>query len=230
VNEQPSIYAIAAETPSATLASRLRVTIAKVATSDPEWCRTYDNLIEATSAGGLRHPEMHVFKQRALWTGPVYLADASVSVRDAAETLLMQAERLGADDTAASDLDLVSAVVAAEVWLAVGDADNLAYAAAKGPDAIASAGAILARACGQGVALMPFDPDWPSLRFPLDHLPAVVGLARAWSDCVLGVHAWGEITARVVTDLAYHAAGGTKTHDASLFLGLRMLDIPPTDR
>jgi hypothetical protein len=158
---------------------------------------------------------------------PIFIESSSFELREAAATILRQASHLGAEDLGASDLDLVSAVIGAEVWLAAVDADNLAYAAAKGPDAIASAAALLARACGQGVSTMPLDPDWPTLRFPQQQIISVLEHCRAWSDRIVGEHAWSEVTARVVTDLAFVAGGGTKTHDASLLLGIRMLDISP---
>lgn len=227
MTNQPSIYQIALERPEPGLAGRLRVVIAQVAVSDPTWCQTYDALVEATKVSGLRHPETYVLEHDAAQREPVYIVSSSFELREAAATILRQASHLGAQDQGASDLDLVSAVIGAEVWLAAVDADNLAYAAAKGPDAISSAAALLARACGQGVSTMPLDPDWPTLRFPQQQIINVLEHCRAWSNHVLGEHAWGEVTARVVTDLAFYAGGGTKTHDASLLLGVRMLDINP---
>lgn len=225
VTNQPSIYQIALEAPQPGLAGRLRVVIAQVAVADPVWCRTYDALVAATERTGLRHPETYVLESEQAPAGAVFLTDLTMDPREAAATMLRQAQHLGAEDLGASDLDLVAAVIGAEAWLAALDADNLAYAAAKGPDAIAAAAALLARACGHGVTTMPLDPDWPTLRFPLDRVIDAVRRGRAWSDAVLGVDAWSEVTARVVTDLAFHAGGGTKTHDASLLLGVRMADL-----
>jgi len=227
VNVQPSIYQIALEEPAGSLAARLRVVIAKVAVEDPNWCRTYEALIEALGEGGLRHPEMFTVENGTTYNGPVLLREPAGDPEEVAATVVAQARNLGAPHVGAAEVDLVAAVVAAECWMAALDAENLAYAAAKGPDAIASAAAILARACGEGVPVMPADPDWPSLKFPMEKLLRAAARGRAWSDWALGEAAWGEVVGRVVTDLGYMAGGGTKTHEASLLLGVRMSEITP---
>lgn len=227
MNAQPTIYEIAAETPARGLAEWLRVAIAKAAAADPGWRKTYDRLLDVSRGRQLRHPEMFVTREddKLGYKAPVLLKDLAGQPDDLLQPLLEEARYLGADDYHAEELDKVAAVVGCEIWFAAVDANELSYAAAKGPDAIASAAALLARACGFGVPVMPADPDWPTLRFPLDRVLDAVRRGRAWSDAVLGVDAWGEVTARVVTDLAFRGGGGTKTHDASLLLGVRMADI-----
>ena len=226
---QPTIYQIALEEPSGGLASRLRVVIAKVAVQDAAWCRSYETLLaslhEALGEGQIRHPEMFIVEKGTRYNGPVLVTGSDIDIETAARNVLEQAACLGAPRGLVSDTDLVAAVTAAECWMAALDCEDLAYAAAKGPDAMASAAAILARACGEGVLPMPLDPDWPACRFPMEKLLDAARRCRAWSDRVLGEDAWGEIVARVVTDLGWFAGGGTKTHEASLLLGVRMQDI-----
>jgi hypothetical protein len=222
---QPTIYQIALEEPAAGLAARLRVVIAKVAVEDANWCRTYETLIEMLGEKNLKHPEMYVVEKGTRYNGPILLTSPESGPLDAATVLHQQAAHLGARGGCASDLDTVAAVIAAECWMAALDCEDLAYAAAKGPDAIASAAAILARVCGEGVLPMPLDPDWPTLKFPMEKLLDAARRGRAWSDRILGEAAWGEVVARVVTDLGWFAGGGTKTHEASLLLGVRMHEI-----
>jgi len=226
---QPTIYQIAMEQPLGGLASRLRVVIAKVAVADASWCRSYEtlltSLVEALGEGQVKHPEMFVVEKGTRYGGPVLVTTPDVAPADAVRCLLEQAGCLGAEQGPVSETDTVAAVVAAECWMAALDCEDLAYAAAKGPDAIAAAAAILARACGEGVQTMPADPDWPAMRFPMDKLLDAARRCRAWSDRVLGEAAWHDVVARVVTDLGWFAGGGTKTHEASLLLGVRMHEI-----
>jgi hypothetical protein len=225
MNAQPTIYQIAMEEPVAGLAGRLRVVIARVAVEDTNWCRTYETLIEMLGEQHLKHPEMFVVEKGTRYNGPVLLTSPDVDLSTAVSVLHKQAHCLGVPRGPVNDLDLVSAVIGAECWMAALDCEDLAYAAAKGPDAIASAAALLARVCGEGVLAMPLDPDWPALKFPMEKLLDAARRGRAWSDRILGVDAWDEVVARVVTDLGWFAGGGTKTHEASLLLGVRMREI-----
>jgi hypothetical protein len=221
----PNIYEIARETPGTGAASALRSTIARIATEDPRWRQTYDRLIEVTGEETLRHPEtVHYPSDVESTYRPVYLTGEHVPVDTAAEVLLRQAGLLGADGRG-EDIAVAAAVIAAEIWMAALEADDLAYAAAKGPDAIASAAAILARVSGHGVAAMPLDPDWPSLRFPQENVIQALRHARAWAETQGFGKDWSNITAMVVTDLGYLASGGSKTHEAALLLGVRMPEI-----
>jgi hypothetical protein len=221
----PNIYEIAKEAPGTGVASALRTTIARIATEDPRWRQTYDRLIEVTGEEILRHPEtVHYPSETEIRYRPVYLTDEHVPVETAAEVLLRQAGLLGVEGCG-EDVAVVAAIIAAEVWMAALEADDLAYAAAKGPDAIASAAAILARVSGHGVAAMPLDPDWPSLRFPQENVIQALRHARNWAETQGFAGDWANITAMVVTDLGYFAAGGSKTHEAALLLGVRMPEI-----
>jgi hypothetical protein len=222
---QPTIYQIALEEPGRELAAQLRVTIAKVAVQDAAWCRSYETLIEMLGEKDLKHPEMFVVEKGTRYNGPVLVKGVDTGIEEVGGTLLKQAACLGAVGGGADEVDTVAAVVAAECWMAALDCEDLAFAAAKGPDAIASAAAILARVCGEGVVPMPLDPDWPTFKFPMEKLLEAARRCRAWSDRVLGEAAWNEIVARVVTDIGWFAGGGTKTHEASLLLGVRMSDI-----
>jgi hypothetical protein len=225
VKTQPTIYQIAMEHPGVSLADRLRVIIAKSAVEDPTWCETYDALLEAVAGQGVQHPEMFTLENGTRYEEPVLLADMSRKPADVVEALQVHARDLGADVSFVDDLDAAAAVVGVELWMASLETTHLSYAAAKGPDAIAAASALLARACGEGVPMMPLDPDWPSLRFPMEKVLAVASRARAWVETHLDGDAWAEVTYRVVTDLAYMAGGDTRTHEASLLLGVRMIDI-----
>ena len=222
MNAQPTIYQIALEEPIGGLAARLRVVIAKVAVQDTNWCRSYETLIGILGENELKHPEMFIVEKGTRYNGPILLTSLDIESRDAAIVLHQQAAYLGVGGGIATELDTVSAVIAAECWMAALDCEDLAYAAAKGPDAIASAAAILARVCGEGVVPMPLDPDWPACKFPMENLLDAASRGRAWSDRVLGENAWGDVVARVVTDLGWFAGGATKTHEASLLLGVRM--------
>lgn len=218
---QPTIYQIAMEEPGRGLAERLRVTIAKVAIDDANWCKSYETLIDLLGEAELKHPEMFVVEKGTRYNGPVLVKSADTDLDTAVAVLRKQAACLGVVGDA-GEIDTVAAVVAAECWMAALDCEDLAYAAAKGPDAIGSAAAILARVCGEGVSPMPFDPDWPTLKFPMEKLLEAARRGRAWSDRILGEHAWGDVALRVVTDIGWFAGGGTKTHEASLLLGVRM--------
>lgn len=221
----PNIYEIAKETPGSGAAAVLRTTIARIATEDPRWRQTYDRLIEVTGEDILRHPEaVHYPSETGTAYRPVYLTDENIPVGTAAEVLLRQAGMLGSDGRG-EDVAIAAAVIAAEIWMAALEADDLAYAAAKGPDAIASAAAILARVSGRGVPAMPLDPDWPSLRFPQENVIAALRHARIWAEAQGFGSDWPNITAMVVTDLGYFASGGSKTHEAALLLGVRMPEI-----
>lgn len=228
-NSQPSMYQIAREQRQHGLAGQLRSTIVELAVTDPSWCLSYDKLLDYLRDTGmsLRHPEAISMNQSTVSYRPVFISDFLISPSQASLVLRSQASHLGAEDSLARDLDLVAAVIGAEIWMAALDKDSLAYAASQGPDASSSAAAILARVCGSGIETMPIDPDWPSLRFPMEHVLEALSHARSWCDCVLGKESWAEVARRVVTDLGYFALGGTKTHDASLLLGVRMLDIKP---
>ena len=220
-----NIYEIAKETPGRGVAAALRSTIARIATEDPRWRATYDRLIAVTGAEALRHPEaVHYTSEQASEYRPVYLTPHEVTVSDAGAVLLRQAGLLGAEGMG-SEIEIAAAVVAAEVWMAALEADDLAYAAAKGPDAIASAAAILARVSGHGVIAMPLDPDWPSLRFPQENVIGALRHARGWVETQGLARDWSTITSMVVTDLGHMALGGSKTHEASLLLGVRMPEI-----
>ena len=218
-----TIYDIAKETPSAEIASVLRCVIARIATEDPRWRTTYDRLLESQAGSDIKHPESVILAGEAVVQyQPVLLADLSADPMSAAAGILEQAEMLGAADRLASDNDIAAAVIAAEIWMAAVGADNLAYAAAKGPDAISSAAAILARVTGNGSDVMPLDPDWPSLKFPQNNVLLAAEQARRWvHQNGLDQH-WPTITATVVTDLSYKARGSSKTHEAALLLGVRM--------
>jgi hypothetical protein len=218
-----TIYDIAKETPTSGIAAVLRCVIARIAVEDPRWRETYDRMLESQAGETLRHPETVTIpgEQDAAYQ-PVLLGDLSRTVEEAARSILEQAGMLGVEPSHPSDVDLAAAVIAAEVWMAAVNADNLAYAAAKGPDAIAAAAAILARVTGNGIAVMPLDPDWPALNFPQRNVLAATLQARRWVETQELTAHWSEITAMVVTDLGYRAHGGSKTHEASLLLGVRM--------
>lgn len=225
--DQPSIYQIAEEKPGETLAAWLRVTIAQVAVANSGWCKHYNELLATVPDGVLRHPETNQTRRNS--NAPykmTVLTDLTMTPQEAASTLREQGYLLGGpNETDASAVDLVAGVLGAEVWMAALDYTNLAYATAGGPDAVGAAAAILARVCGQGVPTMPVDPDWPTLRFPMDGILLVIRHGRTWSDRVLGADAWENVCVRIITDLGFCAGGGTKTHEASLLLGVRAFDI-----
>lgn len=218
-----TIYEIAEETPSSGAASVLRCVIARIAVEDPRWRATYDRMLESQTGPVLEHPETVTLATdtESVYV-PVFLTDPSISPREAAATMVEQAAMLGTPDQHATTAELAAAVLGAEVWMAAVNADNLAYAAAKGPDAIASAAALLARATGNGVDVMPLDPDWPALRFPQQNVLRAIEHARRWVSNNRLDHLWDAVGAMAVTDLAYRATGKSKTHEASLLLGVRM--------
>jgi len=223
--ERVSIYDIAAENPGQETANLLRVNIARHAVGEVEWVTLYDRFLAKTPTGVLRHPENIVMPAGRSWA-PTFTVIGS-TLEQATVTLREQAALLGAGCDPVDDIDLLAAVVASEIWFAALDADDLAYAAAKGPDAISSAAAILARAAGHGVMTFPFDPDWPALTFPLDGVLLAAAHCRDWAHNILGVDAWGEILARVVTDLSWRTRGGSKTHESALLLGVRGETVLP---
>lgn len=215
-----SIYDIAAERPRDGIAGDLRVNIARHAAAEAEWAHLYDRFLAKTPTGPLRHPENITMPVTRVWA-PTF-TEIGASLETSTATLSEQAQLLGAHPTVPIDaVELTAAVVAAEIWFAAVDADDLAYAAAKGPDAVSSAAAILARVSGHGVTTFPFDPAWPSLTFPLDGVLVAAAHCRAWAEHILDGDRWNDVLARVVTDLSWRVGGGSKTHEAALLLGVR---------
>lgn len=227
--DQPSIYQIATEKPGETLAGWLRTTIAKLAVANPGWCTAYNKMLATAPDGILRHSETSQARHDSNRMHEMaMLTDLVMTPQDAASTLREQAYLLGGPGaTDVSDVDLVAGVIGAEVWMAALNYSNLAYATAAGPDAVGSAAAILARVCGQGIPIMPVDPDWPTLRFPMEGVILAIRHGRTWVNRTLGKDAWENVCAKIITDLGFCAGGGTKTHEASLLLGVRAFDIEP---
>lgn len=128
-----------------------------------------------------------------------------------------------------TDLDRVSAAVALELWSSVFYMDRwqgaLKCAGIEGPDALNSLSAILARAFGQSVSCMPFDPDYPNVNFESKILFNTVSLCREFVEHTIGDTAWPQVVNNVVSDLGYGARGKSRTHNASLLLGMCMLNM-----
>lgn len=143
------------------------------------------------------------------------------------------AEMLGIDSdfTAeyATDLDLVSAAVALELWSSVFYMDiwqgAIKCAGIQGPDAVNSLSAIIARGFGHGIPCMPFDPDLPNLNFQSKLFFNTIRLSSDFVRCILGSTAWPKVVYNVVNDLGYSALGGSRTHNAALLAGLCMLQM-----
>ena len=136
---------------------------------------------------------------------------------------------LGLETTFTTDLDRVSAAVALELWSSVFYMDQwqsaLKCAGIEGPDALNSLSAILARGFGQSVPCMPFDPDFPNINFESKILFNTVKLCREFVEHTIGETSWPQVVNNVVSDLGYRAQGKSRTHNASLLLGMCMLYI-----
>ena len=136
---------------------------------------------------------------------------------------------LGVATEFTTDLNRVSAAVALELWASVFYMDRwqgaLRCAGIEGPDALNSLSAILARAFGQSVPCMPFDPDFPNVNFESKILFNTVNLCREFVEHTIGDALWSQVVNNVVSDLGYRAQGNSRTHNASLLLGICMLHM-----
>ncbi len=133
------------------------------------------------------------------------------------------------DAESVSDLDLVSAAVALEIWSSVFYLDKWSNAwrcaGIEGPDALNSLSAIIARSLGKGVPCMPFDPDFPKALFDTKIFFNTIRLCRGFVSRTLGDSEWPEVVIRVVSDLGYAALGNSRSHNAALLAQLCMLQI-----
>lgn len=139
------------------------------------------------------------------------------------------ADELGIVTEFATEIDRVSAAVALELWASVFYMDlwqgALRCAGIEGPDALNSLSAILARAFGQSVPCMPLDPEFPSINFESKIFFNTVSLCREFVEHTLGEDSWPQVVNNVVSDMGYKAQGKSRTHNASLLLGLTTLNI-----
>jgi len=161
--------------------------------------------------------------------GTVILGPGCVDLADIRDKFYFYARVAGVDPGFCSDVDLVSAAVALELWSSVFYMDvwegAQKCAGIEGPDALNSFTAIVARALGSGVACMPLDPGLPHVNFESQILFTTARLCRDFSDRNLGEASWPHVVENVVSDLGYRAIGKSRTHNASLLLGLCLLNI-----
>ena len=161
--------------------------------------------------------------------GTVMLGPGCVDLADIRDKFYFYARVAGVDPGFCSDVDLVSAAVALELWSSVFYMDVWEgapkCAGIEGPDALNSFTAIVARALGSGVACMPLDPGFPHVNFELEILLTTARLCRDFSKRNLGEASWPHVVENVVSDLGYRANGKSRTHNASLLLGLCLLNI-----
>lgn len=220
---QPSIYEIANEKIGSTVAEHIRWRIADNAVQNPEWCAGYDNLLQhiRSTTGVLRHPESwDNLPSKVRYSGPVIVTSRHASLEEVMGTFEDEIAWLMDETGQAESIDLIASIAAAECWMAVLGCESTSYAASRGPDAIASLSAIIARACGDGVDVTPLDPSWPSCRFNMHNLMGALYTCRDWVGEVLGRECWPAVAVRITSDLGWKATGSTKTHDASLLLGV----------
>lgn len=157
-------------------------------------------------------------------TGMVIVGGGCADLDEIKDKFHFYAENIGVACEFATDVDLVSAAVALELWSSVFYMDvwqgALKCAGIEGPDAMNSASAILARAFGHGLPCMPIDPDFPDVNFESKILFSAAGMCKEFSDRTIGKDAWSRVTSNVVSDLGYRAQGKSRTHNASLLLGM----------
>lgn len=231
--ERLTTYQIAVQDPGSEKADLLKIRLAALAVKNSTWCDMYDEILSGCDQLQVANME-NIATRRDTHDEyePVLLTTLELTSGEAIRPLVELVEVLAPSQgvsEAANELDRLAAVIAAEIWLAALLANHPIDATSKGPDALNSIGAILARASGSPVPSMPFDPSLPSMRFALHRVVQAARRGRLW----LGIHhdasQWEEIAFRVVTDLSYGAGGNSKTHDAALFLGHHILEIGSDD-
>lgn len=128
-----------------------------------------------------------------------------------------------------SDADIISSIVALEIWASVFyvDSSDLIISAAgiEGPDAMNALGAILSRAFGTSMPCMPFDPGFPDVNFESLILFRTVSSAKEFVKNTIGEHMWPQVMQCAISDLSFEALGGSRTHNAALLLGLCIANI-----
>jgi hypothetical protein len=227
MNKRNTVYSILAEPECGDTASRLRREIARLAVANPNFCRHYDGyLAESVDGDGeIHHPEEEYGRpSRFKYDGPVFIVSPDTPLETIYPVLQSQARVLKCETGDVSHEDLIAAAVGAECWMAAVERNDLCVAAIQGPDSIGSSAAVLARVTGNGVDVLPLDPQWPTLIFPMNKFLTALGRCREWAENLAGVDAWPGIAAKVATDLGWRASGGTKSHEASLLLGALLRD------
>lgn len=128
-----------------------------------------------------------------------------------------------------SDADIVSSIVALEIWASVFYVDSwdeiISAAGIEGPDAVNALGAILSRAFGTSMPCMPFDPGFPDVNFESLILLRTVSSAKEFVKNTIGEHMWPQVSQCALSDLSYGALGGSRTHNAALLLALCINNI-----
>ena len=221
-----TIYDLASWEEVPGLANTIRTRMAKRAVENPLWTTHYDRILGTAGLFGPVHPEDVPF----LPTETLYAVDQPLhsirrTVAQNAAVLRMHATALAGDQPQPSLVDILASVVGAEIWKASLACVSLTRAANKGPDAISSAAAILARVSGHGVEIMPVDPEDPSTDFNHEPARAAAAVGHKWVLALVGPFVWPEVAARVSTDLGWGALGGTRTHQCSLVMGHELTEI-----
>ena len=128
-----------------------------------------------------------------------------------------------------SDVEIISSIVALEIWASVFYVDNwnklISAAGIEGPDAVNALGAILSRAFGTSMPSMPFDPEFPDVNFESLILLRTVSSAKDFVKNTIGEHMWPQVMQSAISDLSFEALGGSRTHNAALLLGLCITNI-----
>jgi hypothetical protein len=223
----PSIFDMDRTVNAYDTSSQLRLGILNTLIGEQEWCAAQKQLL--TKAGANPENLPYPGPDKNYVAGQLLITREDFDLNYAKALFELFADKLQVTTQEVDDIDLIASIVALEIWSALfylEDADNLLECAiSEGPDAVNSLSAILARGCGHGVMVMPADPEFADCSFETKILFQSVSRARTWASNYVSDNSWFDIQQRVITDLGYNALGGTRTHNASLLLGLCMSNI-----
>ena len=220
IPKPPSIFDI--EVGSEPVQGAILSSILKMLEVDPAWMSVRSKIIKRYPANPENLP--YPGPEKNYLEGAVIVGSRQTNLETVADIFNSYARALGVATEFTTDLDCVSAAVALELWASVFYLDRwqgaLKCAGIEGPDALNSLGAILARAFGQSVPCMPFDPDLPNVNFESKIFFNTVKLCREFVERTIGNASWHQVINNVVSDLGYRAQGDSRTHNASLILKL----------
>lgn len=218
---QYTLYAVLSDGPGHSPVDALRFAMADEALNDPEWREMYDKVqgsvfgfpenlpalvARTTELPSVREPETSLLGQ---WLG---------SPNHCAAPLRMRAAELGLEPRSqVSDIDMVTAIIGADLWCMALAVTDLTRAASLGVDSVSALSAIMSRAAGHPVHHGPMVLDEPvDPSFQLERIDKESDALLQWSTTVLGVSGARYALETALKDLSYRAFGESMTSQAAV--------------